>query len=66
MSVTLKFDEILLLLIVLECLNIEAADEAANQTEPNVLGRPTLITSAGLSRTLRITTEWANGIIAFH
>jgi hypothetical protein len=30
MSMTLKFDEILLLLIIFECLNIEAADEAAN------------------------------------
>ncbi len=63
---TLKFDEILLLLVVLESLDIKAANEAANKTKPNILGRSTLTASAGLSGTLRIPTEWANSIITLH
>jgi hypothetical protein len=62
----LKLDEILLLLIVLKCLNIEAADKATNETKPNIFGSATLVTSTGLSWTLRVATEWANGIIALH
>jgi hypothetical protein len=63
---TLKFDEILLLLVVLESLDIKAADEAANKTKPNILGRSTLIASTGLSGTLGVPTEWADSIITLH
>jgi len=63
---TLKFDEILLLLVVLESLDIKAADEAANKTKPNILGRSTLIASTGLSGTLGVAAEWANSVITLH
>ncbi len=65
-SMTLKLDKILLLLIVLKRLNIEASDETANQAKPYIICHSTLIAVARFSGTLWIATEWTYCIITLH
>lgn len=65
-TMTLEFDKILLLLIILKSLYIEASDETANQAKPNIFCRSTFITGARFSGALRVATEWTYCIITLH